>query len=404
MRQQQFANPFYIFFLVLPAGISFGFVQITLPYLLTDKGFPVVETAAIVAIGVSANLWRFVWGPVADLTLSLTKWFWIGVVASTSMLLILCLTPFTIKGQELLITVVFISQVAATFVLLPVAGFMAHRIEESKKGSAAGWYQAGNLGGIGVGGGAGLWLANHYSVEIAGIVLCSASLFFSLSILLIKDVQPDKGKTIVQELKIMGKDLLSMLRIPVLLFVIILLIMPMGSGAAANLWSAIARDWKTNADTVALVTGLLSGIISAIGCIAGGYVADRWGVWLAYLGACVVCAIVPLVMSFLPYQPSVFIGGVLAYSFALGLINAGFSAVLLYAIGKKNAATKYSLLSSWGNLPVVYITAFDGWTHDRFNSKYMLTAEALLGIAAVIISTIVLRRLMYKKLIPKTID
>jgi PAT family beta-lactamase induction signal transducer AmpG len=404
MKEQQFTKPFYIFFLVFPAGISLGFATVTLPYLLTHDGFSVAETAAIVSVGVSANLWRFVWGPIADLTLSMRKWYWTGIAATVVTLLLLCLVPFTTKGAALLTAVVFISQVAATFVLLPVGSFMANRIEPHHKGRASGWYQAGNLGATGVGGGAGLWLATHYNVIIAGIVLCIFSLLSAFVILMIKDIQSDQEKSFKVEIKLMGKDLLRMLTVPAILFVIILIALPIGTGAASNLWSAIAQDWKTDADTVALVTGLLSGIASAIGCLLGGFIIDRWGNWVGYLGSGVVCALVTVIMAVLPYQPAVYIGGVLAYAFGLGLMNAAFSSVLLYAIGTKNAATKYSLLSSWGNLPVVYMTAIDGWAHDVHNSKYMLIAEAVVGVGFVIICVIVLKRMMYKKLIPEIID
>jgi MFS transporter, PAT family, beta-lactamase induction signal transducer AmpG len=404
MQPTGYTRPFYIFFLVLPYGISLGFASVTLPYLLTHSGFTVSTTAAIVALGVSANIWRFIWGPFADLILSLRKWYWMGAVASSLMLLLLSLIHYDPQAAGLLIALVFISQVAATFVVLPVGSIMANRIEIHQKGRAGGWYQAGNLGGTGLGGGAGLWLATHFSIATAGIVLCAVSLLCAGMIQLIQDVQSEKGKTILKEFTAMGKDLLSMVRIPVVLFVLILLLMPIGTGAASNLWSAIAADWKTTADMVALVTGILSGLVSAIGCVAGGFIADRHGVWFAYLGSGGVCALVTIIMAVMPYEPFVYIGGVLAYAFALGLLNAAFSAVVLFAIGKKNAATKYSLLSSLGNIPVVYMTAFDGWTHDRFNSKIMLVAEGALGILFILIFIVILKRMMYKKLIPKAIE
>ena len=404
MQQSTYTKPYYIFFLVMPAGISIGFMSVTLPWLLTHKGFSVAEAAAIVAIGISANLWRFFWGPIADLTLSLRKWYWIGISACTATLLLLCITPFTTKGAALLTVVVFISQVAATLVLLPVGGFMAHRIETSKKGRAGGWYQAGNLGGTGLGGGAGLWLATHYSVTIAGIVLCAISILFALMMLLIEDVQRNKEKSVAAELATMGKDVLSMLKIPVVLFVIIMICLPIGTGAAANLWSAIANDWKTDADTVALVTGILSGVVSAVGCVVGGYVADRFGNWVAYLGSGTICALVTIGMAVLPYQPYVYIAGVLAYAFGCGLINAAFSSVLLFATGKRHAATKYSMLSSLGNIPVVYMTAFNGWAHDMHSSKYMLVAEGVIGILFVALCIIALKRMQAKKLLLHAID
>ena len=404
MHPQQYTKPFYIFFLVLPAGISQGFVTVALPYLLTHHGFSVAETAGIIAVGFSANLWRFLWGPVVDISLSLRRWFWIGLLACTASLLLLCFASLTIKGAVLLSIIVFVSQVAATFTLLPVNGFMAKCIEENKKGKASGWYQAGSLTGVGLGGGAGLWLAAHYNIVIAGVVLCAASLLFGLVILLINDVQHIKGKTLMHEITGMGKDIIAMLKVPVALFAIILLMMPIGTGAAANLWSAIADDWKTDADTVALVTGILSGLVSAVGCVVGGIISDRSGVWVAYLGSGIVCALVTLIMAVMPMQPAVYIGGVLTYTFGIGLINAAFTSVILFAIGKKHVVTKFSLLASLGNLPVVYMTTFDGWAHDKYNSKFMLLAEAIIGILFVIIFIFILKRMMYKKLIPVTIE
>lgn len=403
-HSQEYTKPYYMFFLIMPMGISQGFVTVALPFLLTQNGFSVALTAGIVAVGLSANLWRFVWGPVVDLSLSLHKWFWLSLTVSIATLLLLCFIPFTVKGATLLMVVVFISQVAATITLLPINGMMAKRIRENKKGEASGWYQAGGLAGTGFGGGIGLWLATHYNLTISGIVLCVVSILFALVMLLIKDIPHLKEKTMAQEIKVMGKDILSMIKLPVALFVMILIIMPIGTGAMANLWSAVAKDWKTDADTVVLVTGLLCGGVSAVGCIAGGFIADRWGVWIAYLGSGVICAAVTILMAVMPYQPIVYIAGVLTYGFCTGLMYAAYTATLFFVIGKKHVATKYSLLSSLGNLPVVYMTTFDGWTHDKFGSRYMLTAEAFVGILFVIIFYLVLKRMRYKNLIPAIVE
>ncbi|HEY5326745.1 MAG TPA: MFS transporter, partial [Mucilaginibacter sp.] len=256
-QQQQYVKPFYIFFLMMPSGISQGFVTVALPHLLTKNGFPLALTAGIVAIGISANLWRFLWGPVVDITLSLHKWFWIGIVSTILTLLLLCYIPFTIKGAAFLSLIVFISQVATTITLLPINGIIAKSIKENKKGEASGWYQAGSLAGMGFGGGAGLWLATHFSLITAGLSVCIASILFSLVILLIKDIPHHKEKTILKEIKNMGKDIFTMIKFPAALFVIILISMPISSGAMANLWSAVAKDWKVGVNTVVLITGLI---------------------------------------------------------------------------------------------------------------------------------------------------
>ena len=404
MNTQKFINPFVIFFLVFPGGISLGFVSVALPYLLTRQGFSVAETAGIIAIGFSANLWRFIWGPIVDISLSLKKWYWIGLVACIATLLLLCYASFAFKGVVLLSIIVFVSQVAGTFTLLPVNGFMAKCIEEKKKGIASGWYQAGSLAGTGLGGGAGLWLSTHYSVIIAGIVLCAICIVFAFSMLLIKDIQHSAEKKILHEIAGMGKDVFAMLKVPITLFVIILITFPIGSGGAGSLWAAIAQEWKIDADMVALVTGILSGVVSVIGCILGGIIVDRWGIWKAYLGAGAVCAFITLIIALMPLQPAVYIGGVLVYTFGIGLINAAFTAVILFAIGKRNVVTKFSLLVSLGNLPNVYMTAFDGWIHDKYNSRYMLLAEAAIGILSVLVIYWLLQKMRHKNLIPSVVQ
>src|SRR5580704_2961040 len=111
-------RPLIFFFLVLPMGISFGFVGVTLPFVLTRAGFSVGAAAAIVAVGLSANVWRFLWGPVADLTLSLRKWYCIGLGMCAGSLFLLSLIPVRPGTTALLTLKVFLSQVAGTLVVL----------------------------------------------------------------------------------------------------------------------------------------------------------------------------------------------------------------------------------------------------------------------------------------------
>jgi hypothetical protein len=69
MPHRPLSAPFAFFFLTLPYGISQGYVTVTLPFMLTKAGVPVATTAGIVAIGISANLWSFLGGPIVDMTL-----------------------------------------------------------------------------------------------------------------------------------------------------------------------------------------------------------------------------------------------------------------------------------------------------------------------------------------------
>jgi MFS family permease len=108
---------------------------------------------------------------VADLTLTARRWYLIGLSAAALTLFLLGVFPLNTNTTAMLVAIVFVSQVASTFIVLPVGGLMAHTVAEEAKGRAAGWYQAGNLGGTGIGRGAGVWLASQGDcrrVPIAG--------------------------------------------------------------------------------------------------------------------------------------------------------------------------------------------------------------------------------------------
>ena len=189
MPRRDKTKPFVFFFLVLPYGISSGFVSITLPFFLTNAGFSVAAAGAIVAVGVSANLWLFLWGPLADLTLTPKRWYLVGLTTGAGAIFLLSLIPFQQSSTALLTVMVFVSQIATTLVVLPLGGLMAHTVPDERKGRAAGWYQAGNLGGNGVGGGAGVWLGAHMSKELAGSVLGFVMLLSAIALYLASDVR-----------------------------------------------------------------------------------------------------------------------------------------------------------------------------------------------------------------------
>jgi len=159
--------------------------------------------------------------------------------------------------------------------------------------------------------------------------------------------------------------------------------LPIGSGAASGLWSAVAGDWHAGADTVALVNGVLSGVISAIACVIGGYLCDRMDRKFAYALFGVFLAAVALVMAAAARTQTMFIVFTLSYAFVQGLNYASFSAVVLEAIGRGAAATKYNLYASLSNMPIAYMTIVDGWGYGRWHANGLLAADAVTGLIAV---------------------
>ena len=277
--------------------------------------------------------------------------------------------------------------------MLPVGGLMAYTVAEDEKGRAAGWFQAGNLGGTGLGGGAGIGLAAHFSFQVSGIALGLAMVASAAAIYFVSDVRPISNDRISDRMRVLGRDLIAMFCSAIPLFTIVLVCSPVGSGAMNNLWSSVAPDWHAGPDTVALVTGVLNGVVSAVGCVIGGWAADRVGRWWTYFGSGTLIALITIVMGLAPKTTFAFDSGVLAYALLGGVAYAAFSAIVLFAIGRGAASTKYATLSSLGNIPVIYMTAIDGWAHDRFGTAGMLYVESFAGLLFIFLALWVLGKI-----------
>lgn len=392
-------DPAAFLFLCLPYGISGGLISITLPFVLVHQGFSVAGAAAITAVGISANVWRFLWSPFTDLTLSLHKWYLIGTGFGAATLLLLCFIPLIPDSKGILLMTVFFTQVAATFVAAPVGGLMAKTVSEESKGRAGGWYQAGNLGGNSLGGGVGVWLTTHASFQMAAIIMSIIMIFCCLALFFVPQVYAQKDKSLREGFKIIYFDFRELIRSPLAIYSMAVITTPIGIGACANVWSSTAGDWMVSANEVALFNGTFSGILVVIGCILGGCISDKFGRWKVFFGAGILMAIITSAMSFLPQLPQIYKIGILLYAFATGLNYASFSAIILYAIGKGLASTKYALLSSFGNIPVSGMTAFVGWLYSAKGVKSMLLGEALIGICFVLVCVLALYVLQSRKII-----
>jgi PAT family beta-lactamase induction signal transducer AmpG len=378
-------HPALYMVLYLPFGVSAGYVTVTLSWLLSHAGASVTGIAALVGVSILPNTWKVLWAPLIDTTLSAKSWFMIGVTGLAAGLAGIALLPLRTEFLAVFSWLVLAGSFLGTLTSMAVARFMAIDTPDQEKGQAGGWSQAGNLGGVGLGGGAGLWLAQHTGHPwISGAVLAAVCMVSALPLVWIKEARRVAGgRTYLATLAETGRDVLTLVRTRIGLLACFIMLLPIGSGGLQQLWAAIAKDWGAGADEVALVGGLLSGLVSIPGCIAGGYLADRMDRKRAYGLFGIALALVAVGMALAPRTPIAFLGFACLYNFIVGFCYGAYSAVTLEAIGKGAAATKFNLISSISNVPILLVTLVDGWAETRFGATGMLWTEAGMGVAAV---------------------
>ena len=375
-------HPIVFMFLILPFGVMGGYLSVTIAYLLTQGGISVAQTAALVALGLVPHTWKFAWAPIADTTLSRKKWYVLASVLSAIGIWATGVFPARASSMAILSFVVFTSNVAVTFLGMAVESLMAYGTPENEKGRAGGWFQAGNLGGAGLGGGAGLLLARQLPAPwMAGAILGIACLACMFGLLYVPEPHSaHRAEKLTRSLANVGVDLWGVAKSRAGFLALFLCVLPIGSGAAGGLWSAVANDWRASANTVAIVTGVMGGIFSAVGCLIGGWICDRMNRKAAYAVYGVLQAICAVTMAAAPRTESMYIVFTSLYALITGLTYAGFTAFVLEAMGLGAAATKYNVFASLSNTPIYYMTRIDGWAHVRWGPAGMLHAEAAFGL------------------------
>jgi MFS transporter, PAT family, beta-lactamase induction signal transducer AmpG len=380
------AHPSIFMFLYLPFGIFQGYISVTLGFLLTQAGVSLAGVASIVSLPFLPNILKFLWAPLVDTTITVKKWYGIANIGTAIGILATCIVPLNSSFLLPLIIIVLLGSLANTVIAMSTESLIAQDVPNELKGRASGWLQAGNLGGFGIGGGAGIWLAENISEPwISGAIIALTCLLCGLGLILLKEPAPfKKEENYLKTVGTLVKDIWILVKSRGGFLVLILCIVPVGSGAASNLWSAISKDWSASPNAVALAVGVVGGVSSAIGCLVGGWICDLMDRKKAYIlfglleGACA------LTMAICPRTELMFVIWTSVYAITIGLAFAGFSAFVLEAIGKIGAATKYNVFAGLSNIPIYVMIYVDEWAHNNWSATGMLLAETIMPILGAI--------------------
>jgi PAT family beta-lactamase induction signal transducer AmpG len=385
------APPYYVL-LYLPWGLASGFMTVTLSYVLAKATVSVGAIAGLVGLFLLPSTWKVALGPVIDVSLTPVRWYGIATAATVAAMIGFGATPPGPGAIPLLSALSLLLGITTSLSGSATTAMMAATSPDSERGAVAGWQQVGQLGGTGLGGGAGLWLAQHGGgLPMAALMIALLSTLCTLPLRLVRTPVRVHGRPLGVQAGELGRGVMTILRTRRGALVTLLVVLPAGLGASANLWGAVAGDWNASADLVALVSGALGGVASIPGCLLGGYLCDRLPRRPVCVVACLVSAAGLAAMALAPHTPGWFAAMVLINAALLGVAWAAVSAVIFEILGLVGAATVSSLFSSGANLPVVVMTVLVGAVQTRSGSTAMLLFEAGVGAVSMAVFAAVAR-------------
>jgi MFS transporter, PAT family, beta-lactamase induction signal transducer AmpG len=397
-------HPLVWLVLYLPFGALTGFVSIALTFVATKEGLSISEGALLTGSQLLISWLKWVWAPLVDVTLSPRKWYAIATVGTGAAVLAMSAMPLAASTLPYLIAVIALASFLNSVVGMAIEAMIAGSVQPTEIGRVSGWFQAGNLGGNGIGGGLGLLLMQHLPARwMGGAVLGTMFVLCTMLLSLTPRVAPHKGDARGAAMNV-ARDLVAMLKTRGGLLCGVLCFVPIGTGAAqsALAQAQIAGAWGAGEREIAVTQGFLSVFVTAAGCFAGGWLCKRMRPRTAYACVGVLMTLVTALMAALPHTVYVYVALSMIYAFVTGLAYAGFTALVLDGMGKGSGATKYNVFASLSNFPIWWLGLLLGFVAAKVGARAMLLTESLCGIAGVLLFAVAQARISRSSL-PETV-
>ncbi len=355
--------PVWLFgLLVLPYAVyANGFVNTVVGALLTAEGVPAERVASIVAAVVLPTSLYFIWSPLVDFWVRRRTWVAVASLGCGALL------GAALRYPSLALPAPWVLLVAAMAVVMltscGLGGLMAAVVPPELKTRASGYYQAGSLGFGALSGGGLLWLSQHMARGNFGLVCGLVVGLPGLLALLVREPEVTDhrerfGAVMARMAGEFKATFWSWRGLPLLL----MLVSPMASGAVLSLFAAMAPTYGVSVNGVALMNGVLGGLLSALGALVVGYIRLPADMRPVYAWAGIVNALCLGVMLLGRPSPLLYYAGTGLYSLTVGGCYALFTALVLQLLGVsgKSGGSRYAIAISLGNAPVVYMTKVDG--------------------------------------------
>jgi MFS family permease len=386
----RYPRPWHFFFLILPYGASFGFVSVALPYIAKQRGIAVETIGAVVAAAFLPHAPKFLWAPVVDVTWSRKGWYLVSLALVSAGTFVSMAMPISASSLRALTLVVVVSQFGLTLMGMACEGMIGHGLPPEDKGRASGWFQAGTFLGLGIGGGAAIELVGRFGGAVGGAVLGLVFAACALPLWWFDEAREAPRRRLAEALRGLARDLRAVARSPGGIAALFICVSPIGSGAAGNLFGAIADEWHASRELVALATGAMGGVASAAGAAAGGWLVTRMDRRSAYALAGALTAGSAVAMALAPHEAWAYAVLTLVYQTFNGVAFAAFSAFAFEVAGEGAVATKYNVLASLANTSIAYMTRLDGAAHAHWGGSGVLWVDAsMTGVGIAVLAVVV---------------
>jgi MFS transporter, PAT family, beta-lactamase induction signal transducer AmpG len=380
--------------LTLPWGASSGFVVVTLTFLATKNGLSITQGALLSGALMLPWCLQALWVPVVDLTFTYRRWYVVATCGIALLTFAMAAVPLSTHTLVLFLVMSTAMGLLDTVIYVAVPAMMKLTTTPEHYGRASAWMQVGHMGGIGLGGGLGLYLMPTLpAVWMSGLVLGAVFLLCCAALPRLPTRSTSEALGPLAAMKRVPADIWEMIKTPAGLLCTLLGSLPFATGAAAPVLaqSAVAEHWGADARVVEIVQGPLASVATSLGCLAGGWLSEQLKPRTSFVSAAVALALVAAAMAGAPSIVEMYIIGMTFYAAATGACYAAYGPVMLDAMGAGSLSSKIGLLGSLGFFPVWWVGLVMGRVADVYGVREALLTEFALAFASVLAFFVVTR-------------
>jgi PAT family beta-lactamase induction signal transducer AmpG len=367
-----------------PYGMNFALTTVVPMYLLRGAGLGIAEAGAMTAFSALPSTFYFAYSPIVDFFVRRRTW-WLAAVLLTSLMAGLSVGLSGSAGRAQLVAgLLFTGTMASMMISAATGGMMSTLLDAPGKARVGAWVQLGNLGSNSLFFGLLLFLESRCSRPVLALVSSLMILLTGLAALKVREPARTKSDaTYLKTLKQIGVELrvtlLSLRSLPGIL----MLVSPLGTGAITTVITGMSKDYGASNDQLGFANGWGGGLLTALGsmCVLG--MPARWNRMIPYALSGIIYGSVSLLIACGPLRPSTLIAGLLASNFAQGICFAAYTGVVLQTmgVGGRGHSSRYTILNSIGNMPVVYMVALESLIASHFGARSIGLADGLLNLA-----------------------
>jgi MFS transporter, PAT family, beta-lactamase induction signal transducer AmpG len=378
----------------IPYGVVASFTGAVVPFATKHAGVPLESIGWFVTLLFIPTWVVFLYTPLLDI--GPRRKHWLVIVAALGAACLIA--GFQMNLPEHIpayLAFGFTAQLISGLVGGCSGGLMAASLPDELRGKASGWYNVGNVSGGGLFATIAIWMLSHHAdPRLLGLLAAVMMMGPALGVLWIDE--PPRPRAPAREVfRHTLSDVGSVLFSRSGLTGIALCLSPVGTAALSNFFSGMSQPYGVSDDTVALVTGIGSVGLTALGALIGGYLCDRFNRRVLYLVSGALTAVCGVVMALSPRIGSTYVVGVTSYALITGFCYAAFTSTVLETIGKsdRTAATKYSLFVAAGNVAITYVGLVDTRFSERHGVEGVIASDAALNLIGVAVLALVFWRL-----------